>query len=205
MQPLLRDAGRDRVLERLTRAERDAAEQRADDGAVPPGLLRRYVVTGGNPASGPNRAGGQFGGAGLEGFTGVGAGGFGRSAAAAVARRARRRPRRWRQQAGNYLGLLQAQREIRNQEDNVRRLRRNLSRLTTLLERAAGAGHRRLSSRRACKSPRPARRCSTPKARCSTTAIDFQANLDTFKVNDPRPAAADLHRAGRHASSISSS
>ena len=106
VQPLLRNAGRDRVLERLTRAERILLNNVRSMEQYRQGF---YVitVTGGNPAGGPSRAGGQFGGAGLEGFAGVGAGGFGQvgggrqaPAAADDAEGAGA------QQAGNYLGLL---------------------------------------------------------------------------------------------------
>jgi len=124
IQPLLRQAGRDVVLERLTLAERSLlANVRA---------MERYrrgfymqLTTGRNPEQGPQRRGGVFGGAGLEGFTALG-GGFGRLAGNA-------------QQggftdtgtpgAGGYLGLLQQQLVIQNQEENVSRLRENLFRL----------------------------------------------------------------------------
>jgi hypothetical protein len=75
-QPLLQFAGRPRVLERLTRAERSLL-----------GNVRQYeryrqgfylaVATGNPNSSSLQRAGGIFGGSGLTGFTGVGVGGFG--------------------------------------------------------------------------------------------------------------------------------
>ena len=124
VQPLLRQAGRDVVLERLTLAERTLlANVRA---------MERYrrgfymqVVTGRAAEQGPQRRGGVFGGAGLDGFTALG-GGFGRVGTN-------------NQQAGfqdtgtpgagGYLGLLQQQLQIENQEENVARLRENLFRL----------------------------------------------------------------------------
>lgn len=124
VQPLLRQAGRDVVLERLTLAERTLlANVRA---------MERYrrgfymqVVTGRAAEQGPQRRGGLFGGAGLEGFTALG-GGFGRVGTT-------------QQQggfqdtgtpgAGGYLGLLQQQLTIENQEENIARLRENLLRL----------------------------------------------------------------------------
>lgn len=126
VQPLLRNAGRDRVLERLTVAERALlANVRAMEQYKQAFYVE--VMTGRGAGGGPQRRGGVFG-AGLEGFTGsgggfgnLGGGGGGNAAAGAL-------------QAGGFLGLLQSQREIRNQEDNVRRLRRNLSRLTFLLQ-----------------------------------------------------------------------
>ncbi|MCC6510096.1 MAG: hypothetical protein IT423_13400, partial [Pirellulaceae bacterium] len=124
IQPLLRQAGRDVVLERLTLAERTLlANVRA---------MERYrrgfymqIATGRQAEQGPQRRGGLFGGAGLEGFTALG-GGFGRVGGA--------------QQtggfsdtgtpgAGGYLGLLQQQLQIENQEENIARLRENLLRL----------------------------------------------------------------------------
>ena len=127
VQPLLRNAGRDRILERLTVAERAllsnvrAMEQYRQSFYVD-------VMTGRGAQGGPQRRGGVFG-AGLEGFTGFG-GGFGNlgggGGGGGVVTAAL--------QAGGFLGLLQSQREIQNQEDNVRRLRRNLERLTFLLQ-----------------------------------------------------------------------
>jgi len=131
IQPLLRNAGRDRVMERLTVAERTllanvrAMEQYRQGFYV-------EIMTGRAAGGGPQRRGGFFGGAGLEGFTGVGGGGFGRvgtggtggggfGGGAGAA------------QVGGYLGLLQTMQEIRNQEDNVDRLRTNLYRLEETL------------------------------------------------------------------------
>ena len=125
VQPLLRQGGRDVILERLTLAERTLlynvrAFERYRQG------FYLQVVIGRNADQGPTRRGGLFGGAGLEGFTGLG-GGFGRVGAtnaggagftnnAAVPR------------AGGFLGLLQNQLEIRNAEENIARLRDNLLR-----------------------------------------------------------------------------
>ncbi len=124
-QPLLRNAGRDRVLETLTLAERTLlANVRA---------YERYRVgfaltisIGRADEQGPSRRGGLFGGAGLQGFTGLGGGfgavgqnlggggGGGFGAATTVP------------QAGGYLGLLQDQLQIRNTLENTTRLRQVL-------------------------------------------------------------------------------
>lgn len=124
VQPLLRQAGRDVVLERLTLAERTLlANVRA---------MERYrrgfymqVVTGRQPEQGPQRRGGLFGGAGLEGFTALG-GGFGRVGTnnAQGGFTDTGTPG-----AGGYLGLLQQQLQIENLEENIARLRENLFRL----------------------------------------------------------------------------
>ena len=78
IQPLLRDAGRDRIMEQLTLVERDAALQRADHGAIPPEFYVDTAVGGGTNGSTPTRGGsGGALGQGLSGFSGVGATGFG--------------------------------------------------------------------------------------------------------------------------------
>jgi outer membrane protein TolC len=129
VQPLLRGGGRDRVLERLTLAERTLLSNvRA---------MQRYrqefyvdIITGRNPGAGPQRRGGVLG-SGLEGFSGVGGSGFGNVAtgaqvaagAAGVAGGAGAA------QAGGFIGLLQQQQTIRNQEANIASLRTSLAQL----------------------------------------------------------------------------
>ncbi len=131
LQPLLRGAGRDRVLETLTRAERQLLSNvRA---------FERYrrsfylsIVIGRAVESQVQRSGGVFG-VGLGGFTGLGSGfsglggggggGGGFSTGGGVA------------QAGGYLGLLQDQLQIRNLEENIARQTENLAILDdTLIE-----------------------------------------------------------------------
>jgi DNA-binding MarR family transcriptional regulator len=182
VQPLLRDAGRDRVLERLTRVERNllnnvrAMEQYRQNFYV-------TTVTGGNPAGGPNRQGGQFGGAGLEGFAGVGTGGFGQVGGGQQgAQGAGDAQGAGAAQAGNYLGLLQDLRQIRNLEDNVRRLRRNLMRLTTLLtDQPAPVTVDFLTQDLNVAQSRQA--LFTAESTLLNNRNGFQGNLDTFKTN----------------------
>ena len=120
-QPLLRGAGRDVVLERLTLAERTLlANVRA---------YERYrvgfalvVTVGRNEDPGPNRRGGLFGGAGLQGFTGLG-GGFGTVGQAGGGGAGGFNAATGVPSAGGYLGLLQDQLEIRNTLENTARLR----------------------------------------------------------------------------------
>lgn len=120
VQPLLRGAGRDRILERLTLVERRLlANVRA---------FERYrrgfyltITTGRQAEPGPQRSGGVFG-VGLGGFTGLGGGfaglgGGGGGFAGAGGGVA---------QAGGFVGLLQDQLQIKNQQENVARLRDNL-------------------------------------------------------------------------------
>lgn len=130
LQPLLRTGGRSRVLERLTISERALL------GNVR--AMERYrrgfylnLATGRDAGSGPSRRGGFFGGSGLDGFSGVGGGGFGRvgggfggggggggfSGGAGAAA------------AGGYLGLLQQQQQIDNQRANVVALNESVEQL----------------------------------------------------------------------------
>lgn len=121
MQPLLRAGGRTRVLERLTIAERALLANVRQMEQYRRGFYLS-VVTGDDPGQGPDRRGGFFGGSGLEGFSGVGGGGFGRvggfgggfggggfgiTGGAGA------------QQAGGYIGLLQSAQIIRNQYSNI--------------------------------------------------------------------------------------
>ncbi len=174
VQPLLRNAGRDRVLERLTRAERVLLANVRQMEQYRQGFYVD-IMTGSGGQSGPSRAGGQFG-AGLEGFTGVatvGFGGGGGGAAAVAAPGA----------AGGYLSLLQAQREISNQEDNVRRQRRNVSRLTTLLqEQPAEQTAAYLSQGLQVAQARQA--LLSAETNLLTAQNAYQADLDAFKVQD---------------------
>ncbi|MBL9125574.1 MAG: TolC family protein [Planctomycetaceae bacterium] len=130
IQPLLQYAGRARIMERLTLAERTMV------GNVR--QMQRYrqgfyvsVYTGRSLPTGPSRLGGAFGGAGLQGFTGIGSSGFGRvggvgetggggggiSGGAGAA------------QAGGYLGIVQDMQQIENQEANVAGLRDSVSQM----------------------------------------------------------------------------
>jgi adenylate kinase family enzyme len=118
-QPLLRGAGRDRVLERLTLAERRLlANVRAFERYRRSFYLN--IVIGRNTESNVQRSGGVFG-VGLGGFTGLGGGfaglgggGGGFATGGGVA------------QAGGFFGLLQDQLQIRNREENIARLAENL-------------------------------------------------------------------------------
>jgi hypothetical protein len=132
-QPLLRDAGRERILERLTIAERGLLNNVRSMEQYRQGFYLN-IITGRNAGQGPSRSGGVIGTTqevsttgstafaltgGQGGAGGAGAGG-GEGAGAAG--------------AGGYMGLLQTLQEIRNQEDNVERLRSNLFRLEEFLD-----------------------------------------------------------------------
>ncbi len=184
VQPLLRNAGRDRIMERLTVAERTLlANVRAME------QYRRgfyvQVMTGRDPGAGPARRGGVLG-SGFDGFTGTG-GGFGRIAttgagggvsgsgaqgagAAAV---------------GGYLGLLQNQQEIRNQEDNVDRLRNNLFRLEQVLEelKTRSAEDQLISNilRQDLQVAQARQALVNAESRLMNSRNTYQATLDNFK------------------------
>jgi len=134
IQPLLRRAGRDRILEQLTITERALLANVRQ--------MERYrrafyveVMTGRDSGQGATRRGGFFGAAGLGGFTGLGGsgfgtigsggggggGGFGGGGAGAA-------------EAGGYFGLLQDQQDIRNQQLTISRLRSNLVELRESLD-----------------------------------------------------------------------
>lgn len=131
IQPLLRGGGRDVIMERLTLAERTLlynvrAFERYRTG------FYTTVTVGRAAEAGPTRRGGLFGGAGLQGFTGLGggfgtvgtvqnnaAGGFGGGGAVPT--------------VGGFLGLVQNQLQISNAEENVARQRENLARFEDTL------------------------------------------------------------------------
>lgn len=132
LQPLLRGAGRDRVMETLTLSERTLLANVRQMERYRRGFVLD-VTMGRNAGQGPSRRGGVFGASGLSGFTGVGTLGFngglggqgaGGNQNAAVGA----------QGAQGYLGLLQQQQNIRNQEFNIAQLRASLLQLQALAE-----------------------------------------------------------------------
>lgn len=76
VQPLLRQGGRQVVLERLTRAERSLLAALRAQAQFRQEFFRNVAVGEGTETE-PRRIGGFLGGAGLSGFTGTGGGGFG--------------------------------------------------------------------------------------------------------------------------------
>ncbi len=127
VQPLLREAGRDRVLTRLTLAERQLLANVREMERFRRGFYLD-LATGTGGSRGPQRLGGLFGGSGLEGFTGVG-GGFGGvggifGGAGGVQS----------VQVGGFLGLLQDQQNIRNQRTSIAGLRSNVSQFQQTLK-----------------------------------------------------------------------
>ncbi len=187
IQPLLRNAGRDVVMERLTLAERTLlynvrAFERYRTG------FYITVTVGRNAETGPTRRGGLLGGAGLDNFSGLG-GGFGALGAAqnqvatggagfgggggAVP------------QVGGFLGLVQNQLQIRNAEENVARLRDNLARFEDTLRE-------QLTIIPATQDTIPSQQLQVAQARqalinSQATLLQLKFNyeqaMDNFKVN----------------------
>ena len=125
IQPLLRNAGKDRIMERLTITERALlANVRQFE------LYRRghymNIITGSGSQSGPTRRGGFQGASGLDGFSGVGSGGFGtRGRGTFGGGGGATAPGN----AGGFIGMLQTQQNMRNQEASVTALRSSLAQL----------------------------------------------------------------------------
>ncbi len=118
LQPLLRGAGRDRVMERLTLSERRLlANVRSFERYRRAFYLN--IVTGRGIDTRVQRSGGVFG-VGLGGFTGLG-GGFGGLGGGGGFGGGGGVP-----EAGGFFGLLQDQLLIRNLEENIARLGENL-------------------------------------------------------------------------------
>jgi hypothetical protein len=114
IQPLLRNGGRDVVLERLTLAERALLTNVRAFERYRRGFYVQ-IATGVGPDTSPSRQGGAFGGAGLGGFDALGsvfagAGGGGGFGGGTV------------QNANGYIGLLQDQLNIANLKENIVRL-----------------------------------------------------------------------------------
>ncbi len=175
VQPLLRWGNRAQVLERLTISERAllnnvrAMEQYRRGFYVD-------IVTGRNVSGGPNRQGGLFGGAGLEGFSGVG-GGFGRVGTAGGGGFAGGAGAA---SAGGYLGLLQNQREITNQQDNVDQLCGSLR----LMEEFFDAGRiDRLQLQLTRQS------LYNAESRLKTSEAAYETTLDAYKLDLGLPPA----------------
>ncbi|MGE3244012.1 MAG: MarR family transcriptional regulator, partial [Pirellulales bacterium] len=122
VQPILRAGGRAKVMERLTIAERALLANVRQMEQYRRSFYLGVVTGGFDFNAGLRRRGGFFGGSGLEGFAGVGGGGFGQvggfggggnnqgfsfTGGAGA------------QQAGGYIGLLQTAQIIRNQYANI--------------------------------------------------------------------------------------
>lgn len=127
-QPLLRAGSRAQVLERLTIVERNLLYNVRQMELYRRGFYIN-LMTGSGTQQGPQRRGGVFGAPGLSNFSGVGGGGFGRLGAGGQPQGGIAAQGAGADRAGGFLGLLQQQIEIQNQEANVSGLRDSLAQL----------------------------------------------------------------------------
>ncbi len=176
LQPLLRNAGRDRVMERLTLAERNLLANVRSFERYRRGFYLN-ITTGRNIDTNVQRSGGVFG-VGLSGFTGlgggfsgVGGGGGGFSFGGGGV-----------PDAGGFIGLLQDQLQIRNAEENVARLGENLlvlentlvELLTTIPEDPEAIIRQRLQVSQSRSS------LLSAQSALVTRRVTFQNSIDTF-------------------------
>jgi len=120
IQPLLRQAGRDVVLERLTLAERILLSNVRAFERYRRGFYVQIAV-GLNPDTQPQRRGGVFGSAGFGGFTGLG-GGFGTLGTGGTGSGLGGLGGGGIPGAAGFIGLLQDQLQIANQQETVAQL-----------------------------------------------------------------------------------
>ncbi len=155
IQPLLRFGGRARVLELLTQSERDLLANVRQMEQFRQGFYVN-ITTGRNSGSGPT-LGGNVSQAGLGVIAGFPSG------------------RNGAPPAGGYLGLLQDQQEIRNQESTIAALRDSLAQL----EAAFDAN--RISSRLQVDQARQALLNAQSGLLVSKAA--YQSRLDDYKIS----------------------
>ncbi len=124
-QPLLQFAGKPRIMETLTRAERNLLANVRSFDRYQQGFYLDVTTGTGTGGAGLQRAGGLFGGSGLTGFTGVGAGGFGGVGAIGVPVNggAGGGGGAGAANLGGFLGFLQQQQFLRNQRARITGLR----------------------------------------------------------------------------------
>jgi outer membrane protein TolC len=186
VQPLLRGGVKSRVLERLTLSERTLL------GNIR--AMERYrrgfyvnVTTGRDAGTGPQRRGGVLG-TGLSGFTGL-AGGFGRVATQTnAANTGGTAGGAGAGQAGGFIGLLQTQLQLRNQEANVAALADSLAQITAAYDAGRIDRFQVDFSRQALFNARS--QLLTAKATFQTTQDNFKITLGLpphleFRLQDP--------------------
>ncbi len=134
-QPLLQFAGKPRIMELLTRAERNLLANVRTFDRYQQGFYLD-VVTGAPNGSTLQRAGGLFGGSGLTGFTGVGVGGFGGVGAIGlpVNNAIGGGGGTGAANLGGLLGFLQQQQFLKNQRVRIAGLRDTYLQLQSLFE-----------------------------------------------------------------------
>ncbi len=180
VQPLLKNAGRDRIMERLTLSERTLLSNVRQMERFQRGFYVE-VMTGRDAGDGPSRRGGVFGGSGLTGFTGTGGGGFGQLAGGGGSSRGGGQTGAG--QAGGFLGLLQQQQSIRNQGMNIVQLRSSLSRFEAF----------RLASRLDVLQVQQARQALyNAESGQLNSETQYQNQLDNYKISLGLPPQLDV-------------
>ena len=181
VQPLLRGAGRDRIMEQLTLIERNLLYNVRIMEQYRQNFYVDTAVGGGTNNSTPNRLGSGGGlGQGLSGFTGVGATGFGNVSITGAGGGTQQAQGA---QNNSFIGLLQQQRLIRNQEDAIRRNRRNLARLATLSQEQPNpvAGTYLTDLLQVAQTRQ---QLLTNETNLVNLRNQYQQTLDVFKVNE---------------------
>lgn len=188
VQPLLRNGGRDRVMERLTLAERSLLANVRQMERFRRGFSLE-IMTGVDAGQGPSRRGGVFG-AGLTGFTGVGGGfggvgggtsGFTGGGGTGAG------------QAGGFMGLLQSQQEIQNLKDNLEALESNYNQLLAMKEdkvekeqsipiKPAGETEREPVFRHRLQVAQALQAVLNAKSRLKNERNSYESRLDRFKT-----------------------
>ncbi|MHB1037293.1 MAG: TolC family protein [Pirellulales bacterium] len=182
VQPLLRGAGRARVLERLTIAERSLLANVRQMERYRQGFYVE-IVTGRSAGSGPSRRGGLFGGSGLEGFSGVGSGGFGRVGESGGGGGGGFAGGAGAAEAGGFMGLLQDQLQIHNRQAYVAGLGSSLAQLEAL--NAAGRIDR-------FQVDLARQALYNAESVLLTAKAAYESTLDTYKINLGLPPDLDV-------------
>jgi len=179
VQPLLRRAGRERIMETLTLSERTLLANVRQMERFRRGYYLE-LMTGFGEQPGPTRRGGFFGSSGLGGFTGVGSGGFGGVGGSSfggsfgsVAP----------ENASGYVGLLQAQLNLRNGDASLAALRSSLSQLEAFRD-AGRIDFFQVEQLR--------QRLYSTMSSLLTARRSYQDGLDRFKSNLGIPPQIDL-------------
>jgi len=189
IQPLLRRAGRDRILEQLTLAERALLANVRQ--------MERYrrtfyveIMTGRDAGQGASRRGGVFGASGLEGFSGLGSGGFGR-----VGTTTQGFGGTGAAQAGGYLGLLQDQQDIRNQQITISGLRTNLAQLRDSMQESLTQipDDPELIVRERLQIAQSRQALLNAESRLLIAEATYQSTLDAFKIRLGLPPGLCVH------------
>ncbi len=186
IQPLLRQAGKDRIMEQLTLSERALLANVRQ--------MERYrrafyveIMTGADAGTGATRRGG-FQGSGLGGFTGVGGGGFGAvgsGVGGGTAGGGFGGGGAGAGQVSGFMGLMQDLQDIRNQQVTIVGLRSNLAQLreslaeslATIPDDAETIVRERLQIAQARQA------LLNAESRLLNSQAAYQSSLDNYKIS----------------------